>query len=110
LLQALGVPVSSAQRILTKSKDKSPTFIGQGPVKQLVSEQPSLPVQWPKMIHRFPLTQNTYAVSAHLNTLDSCHTVSSVELHCQLQALPCLSEPRCKALAQPLLQFAIHPQ
>jgi hypothetical protein len=66
LLQALGVPVSSAQRILAKSKGKGPTFIAQGPVKQLVSEQPSLPVQWPKMIHRFPLLDNTYAVSGWL--------------------------------------------
>lgn len=37
LVQGLGVSTSTAQRILAKSKAKGPTFIAQGPVKQLTS-------------------------------------------------------------------------
>lgn len=62
-MQALGVTVEAAQHILHQAKAHGPTFIAQGSVKQLVAERPSLPVQWPKLIHRFPLLQNTYAVS-----------------------------------------------
>lgn len=61
-MQALGLPVSSAQKILDRAQDKSPTFIPEGSVEELVADRPSLPVQWPKLIHRFPLMQNTFAV------------------------------------------------
>jgi hypothetical protein len=61
--QALGLPVSSAQKILDRSQDQAPTFIPRGSLDELVADRPSLPVQWPKLIHRFPLMQNTYAVS-----------------------------------------------
>lgn len=36
-----------------------PTFIPLGNLDELASDTPSLPVQWPKLIHRFPLMQNT---------------------------------------------------
>jgi len=62
-MQALGVTVEAAQHILQQAKAHNPTFIAQGSLKKLVAERPSLPVQWPKLIHRFPLLQNTYAVS-----------------------------------------------
>lgn len=62
-LQALGIPASKAQKILDRSKQaKGPTFMPRGSVKELVADRPSLPVQWPNMIHRFPLLQNTFAV------------------------------------------------
>lgn len=66
-LQALGIPANKAQKILDRSKKaKGPTFIPKGSVKQLVADRPSLPVQWPNMIHRFPLLQNTFAVRLDL--------------------------------------------
>jgi hypothetical protein len=62
-LQALGIPVSKAQKILDRSKQaKGPTFIPKGSLKELLADKPSLPVQWPNLIHRFPLLQNTFAV------------------------------------------------
>lgn len=60
LLQGLGVSANTAQRILDKSKAKSPTFIAQGPVQQLESERPSLPVERTKLTHRFALKNNTF--------------------------------------------------
>jgi hypothetical protein len=65
LLQGLGVSTNTAQRMLAKSKDKGPTFIAQGPVRQLASEEPILPVQRMNLTHRFPLKDNTLAVSPH---------------------------------------------
>lgn len=55
--------MSAAQQISKQAKAKSPTFLAKGSAKQLVADKPSLPVQWPKEIHRFPLLQNTYAVT-----------------------------------------------
>lgn len=55
--------MKKAQHILDRAQGHSPTFISQGSVQELVSQRPSLPQQWPKLIHRFPLTQNTFAVS-----------------------------------------------
>ena len=62
-LQAMGLSAKAAQALSDRAKAKAPTFLPKGSAKQLVSDKPSLPVQWPTQIHRFPLMQNTYAVS-----------------------------------------------
>lgn len=74
-LQALGVPMKAAQYISDRAQANAPTFISRGPVEELVSQQPSLPQQWPKQIHRFPLTANAYAVSAAASWAVVCVTL-----------------------------------
>jgi hypothetical protein len=62
-LQALGISTAAAQRILDSNAGGKPTFIPQGNLGQMLNQAPSLPVQFPKLIHRYPLLQNTHEVS-----------------------------------------------
>uniref|UniRef100_A0A383W7J2 Cupin type-1 domain-containing protein n=1 Tax=Tetradesmus obliquus TaxID=3088 RepID=A0A383W7J2_TETOB len=60
---ALGVPAGNAKRMLDKSRAQGRSqFIAQGPVQQLASQQPSLPVKRTTAVHRFSLTKNKYPV------------------------------------------------
>jgi hypothetical protein len=62
-LQSLGISTAAAQRILDSNAAGKPTFIPQGSLRQHLAQAPSLPVQFPKLIHRYPLLQNTHEVS-----------------------------------------------
>jgi hypothetical protein len=63
-LQALGISTAAAQRILDSNAGGTPSFIPQGNLRQMLAQSPSLPVQFPKFIHRYPLLQNTHEVSS----------------------------------------------
>jgi hypothetical protein len=62
-LQSLGISTAAAQRILDSNAAGKPTFIPQGSLRQMLAQAPSLPVQFLKLIHRYPLLQNTHEVS-----------------------------------------------
>uniref|UniRef100_A0A383W9E2 Cupin type-1 domain-containing protein n=1 Tax=Tetradesmus obliquus TaxID=3088 RepID=A0A383W9E2_TETOB len=62
LAQALGISTAAAQRILDGNAGGKPSFIPQGSLRQMLAQAPSLPVQFPKLIHRYPLLQNTHEV------------------------------------------------
>jgi hypothetical protein len=59
----LGISVTAAQDILDSNAGKRPTFVPLKPAADLATDKPSLPVQFPHLIHRFPLLQNTHEVS-----------------------------------------------
>lgn len=63
-VQALGISTATAQRILDGNAGGKPSFIPQGSLRQMLAQAPSLPVQFPKLIHRYPLLQNTHEVSS----------------------------------------------
>jgi hypothetical protein len=65
-MQALGISSAAAQRILDSTAGGRPSFIPQGNLGQMMRQDPSLPVQFPKLIHRYPLLQNTHEVSGSL--------------------------------------------
>ncbi|KAF8069382.1 oxdD [Scenedesmus sp. PABB004] len=60
LAQGLGLSAASAQQVLDANPGKAANFIGLGDLGELLREAPALPQrQWPQLIHRFPLLQNT---------------------------------------------------
>jgi hypothetical protein len=63
LAQGLGISEAAAAR-LKASTPAASTFVSQGVAKEMEAVKP-VPVraQWPKLIHKFPLSQNTYSVS-----------------------------------------------
>lgn len=72
MLQALGVGIPAAQKVLDSigSGQHSPSFIAQGNLAELVSQPAALPSQFPKLIHRFPLLQNIPEVRFAVMQLD----------------------------------------
>lgn len=68
-MQSLGISKTAAQKVLDRNaaaRGGKASFMPQGDLKQMLAEKASLPVQFPKLIHRFPLMQNTPAVSVQL--------------------------------------------
>ncbi|KAF6259616.1 RmlC-like cupin [Scenedesmus sp. NREL 46B-D3] len=62
LAQALGINKGAAQRILDSNAGGKPSFLPQGNLRQMLAQAAALPTQFPKLIHRYPLMQNTHEV------------------------------------------------
>lgn len=64
LAQGLGITEEAAQQ-LQATTPAGGTFLAQGdPAAMEVQQAPPVRGQWPELIHRFPLSQNTYSVRA----------------------------------------------
>eukprot|EP00882_Tetradesmus_deserticola_P019848 GHRQ01021390.1.p1 GENE.GHRQ01021390.1~~GHRQ01021390.1.p1 ORF type:complete len:219 (+),score=88.60 GHRQ01021390.1:284-940(+) len=83
-LQALGIGTAAAQRILDSNAGGKPSFLPQGNLRQMLAQAPSLPVQFPKLIHRYPLMQNTHEVDmadgSYINMADVTRFPVATEL------------------------------
>jgi hypothetical protein len=99
-VQALGISTAAAQRILDANAGGRPSFMPHGNLRQMLAQAPSLPVQFPKLIHRYPLLQNTHEVSScwrlqcilqyysmH-NSLDVGVAMCVADMHMQPKTLP----------------------